>query len=86
MYLLHSLFPDIFESQIIRMLNKVHESIERNDIRLVEQERRELTELEWKQMSIVLDRLLLVIFVLITVVSTTTILCRSPGTEASTTS
>lgn len=86
MYLLHSLFPDIFESQIIRMLNKVHESIERNDIRLVEQERRELTELEWKQMSIVLDRLLLVIFVLITVVSTTTILCRSPGTEAGTTS
>ncbi|GJQ86089.1 putative neurotransmitter-gated ion-channel transmembrane region [Trypoxylus dichotomus] len=72
---------DIFESQIIRMLNKVHESIERNDIRLIEQERRELTELEWKQMSIVLDRLLLVIFVLITIVSTTTILCRSPGPE-----
>lgn len=64
------------------MLNKVHESIERNDIRLMDQERREMTELEWKQMSIVLDRLLLVIFVLITVVSTTTILCRSPGAEA----
>nr|XP_022902055.1 neuronal acetylcholine receptor subunit alpha-7-like isoform X2 [Onthophagus taurus] len=75
--------PDGFETQIIRMLNKVHTSIDRNDQRLADQERRELTELEWKQTSIILDRIFLVIFILITVVSTTTILCRSPGTEDS---
>lgn len=70
--------PDAFENQIIRILNKVHASIDRNEQRLTEQERRELMEMEWKQTSIVLDRMLLCIFFLVTIVSTTTILCRSP--------
>nr|CAI5829740.1 unnamed protein product [Callosobruchus analis] len=69
---------DAFESQIVRILNKLHGSIDKNDIRLTEQERREQIELEWKQTSIVLDRVLLGIFLLITIISTTTILCRSP--------
>ncbi|CAH1989692.1 unnamed protein product, partial [Acanthoscelides obtectus] len=46
-----------FESQIVRILNKLHHSLEKNDIRLTEHERREQIELEWKQTSIVLDRL-----------------------------
>ncbi|XP_065159188.1 neuronal acetylcholine receptor subunit alpha-10-like [Atheta coriaria] len=70
---------DAFENQIIRILNKVHASIDRNETRLTEQERRELIEMEWKQTSIILDRMLLCIFVLITIISTTTILCRSPA-------
>ncbi|KAJ8975055.1 hypothetical protein NQ317_005772, partial [Molorchus minor] len=69
---------DVFENQIIRILNKVHASVDRNEQRLTEQDRKELTELEWKQTSIVLDRVLLGIFFLITIISTTTILCRSP--------
>ncbi|XP_017770382.1 PREDICTED: neuronal acetylcholine receptor subunit alpha-10-like [Nicrophorus vespilloides] len=69
---------DAFENQIIRILNKVHTSIDRNELRLTEQERRELIEMEWKQTSIILDRMLLCIFFLITIISTTTILCRSP--------
>ncbi|CAH1997595.1 unnamed protein product [Acanthoscelides obtectus] len=69
---------DAFESQIVRILNKLHHSLEKNDIRLTEHERREQIELEWKQTSIVLDRVLLGIFLLITIISTTTILCRSP--------
>lgn len=72
-------FADAFENQIIRILNKVHASIDRNEQRLMEQDRRELTELEWKHASIVLDRLLLAVFLLITIISTTTILCRSPN-------
>ncbi|XP_063915330.1 neuronal acetylcholine receptor subunit alpha-10-like [Zophobas morio] len=72
---------DAFENQIIRILNKVHASIDRNEQRLSEQDRRELTELEWKQASIVLDRLLLAVFLLITIISTTTILCRSPAND-----
>ncbi|CAH0559898.1 unnamed protein product [Brassicogethes aeneus] len=69
---------DAFENQIIRILNKVHASVDRNEQRLTEQEQRETTELEWKQASIVLDRFLLAVFLLITIISTTTILCRSP--------
>nr|AWC68049.1 nicotinic acetylcholine receptor alpha 5 [Leptinotarsa decemlineata] len=69
---------DVFENQILRILNKVHASIDKNDQRMIDQDRRELTELEWKQASIVLDRILLAIFLLITIISTTTILCRSP--------
>ncbi|KAG5897913.1 hypothetical protein JTB14_014030 [Gonioctena quinquepunctata] len=69
---------DMFENQILRILNKVHASIDKNDQRLLDKDRKELTELEWKQASIVLDRILLAIFLLITIISTTTILCRSP--------
>lgn len=69
---------DYFENQIIRLLHKVHSSIDRNEQRLAEQDRRELTELEWKQASLVLDRILLAVFLLITIITTTTILCGSP--------
>ncbi|CAG9860952.1 unnamed protein product [Phyllotreta striolata] len=69
---------DLYETQIIRILNKVHASIDKNDRRMTDQDRKEQTELEWKQTSIVLDRVLLAIFLLITIISTTTILCRSP--------
>ncbi|CAG9836554.1 unnamed protein product [Diabrotica balteata] len=69
---------DAFESQVIRILHKVHSSLDKNDHRMTDQDRRDLTELEWKQASIVLDRFLLAIFLLITVISTATILCRSP--------
>lgn len=76
--LISLIFSDAFENQIIRILNKVHASIDKNDHRMTDQDRKELTELEWKQTSIVLDRVLLAIFMLITIISTTTILCRSP--------
>lgn len=74
----HPYSVDVFEAQIIRILTKVHASIDRNEQRLTEHERKEITELEWKQASVVLDRLLLAVFLLITIISTTTILCRSP--------
>ncbi|CAG9819827.1 unnamed protein product [Phaedon cochleariae] len=61
---------EMFENQIMHILNKVHASIGKNEQRLLEQDRRELTELEWKQTSIVLDRVLLGIFLLITIIST----------------
>ncbi|KAL3266839.1 hypothetical protein HHI36_010990 [Cryptolaemus montrouzieri] len=72
---------DAFEAQILRLLDKVHASIDKNEQRVSEQERKETTELEWKHASIVLDRLLLAVFFLITIISTTTILCRSPETD-----
>ncbi|CAH1124213.1 unnamed protein product [Ceutorhynchus assimilis] len=69
---------DLFEKQIIKVLNRIQQNIEKNEIRVSDQERKELTELEWKQTSIVLDRLLLGAFFFITIITSTTILCRSP--------
>lgn len=69
---------DLFEKQVMRVLHRVHQNIERTELRISEQERKELTELEWKQTSIVLDRLLLALFFFITIITSTTILCRSP--------
>ncbi|XP_048516574.1 neuronal acetylcholine receptor subunit alpha-10 isoform X1 [Dendroctonus ponderosae] len=69
---------ELFEKQVMRVLNRVHLHIERTELRICDQERKELIELEWKQTSIVLDRLLLGAFFLITIITSTTILCRSP--------
>ncbi|XP_015590449.1 neuronal acetylcholine receptor subunit alpha-7 isoform X2 [Cephus cinctus] len=69
------------ETQWSRVLGNVHATIERNERRLNEQDHREKTELEWKQVALVSDRALLCIFFLTTIVSTTVILCGSPPTS-----
>lgn len=38
-----------FETHLLRMLHHVNMTIERNEIRLQEKEKREMSELEWKQ-------------------------------------
>ncbi|KZC05930.1 Neuronal acetylcholine receptor subunit alpha-7, partial [Dufourea novaeangliae] len=68
------------EAQWSRVLGRVHATIERNERRLTEQDRRERTELDWKQVALVSDRALLCVFFLTTIVSTTVILCGSPPT------
>lgn len=69
------------EVQWSQVLGKVHATIDRNERRLVEQDRRERAELDWKQVALVSDRVLLCIFFLTTVVSTAVILCGSPPTS-----
>lgn len=69
---------DSFEAQFLRVLNKVNHTIERNELRLTEQERRDVTEVEWKQVALVCDRFLLWAFLLATAITTTVILCGSP--------
>lgn len=71
-------FADSFEAQFLRVLNKVNHTIEHNELRLAEQERRDVAEIEWKQVALVCDRFLLWAFLLTTAVSTTVILCGSP--------
>uniref|UniRef100_A0AAU6PBR6 Nicotinic acetylcholine receptor alpha5 n=1 Tax=Protohermes xanthodes TaxID=1452977 RepID=A0AAU6PBR6_9NEOP len=71
---------DTFEWQFMRALNNINATIERNEHRLSEQERRDIIELEWKQVSLVLDRVLLAVFFLITTITTAVILCGSPPT------
>ncbi|XP_011699499.1 PREDICTED: neuronal acetylcholine receptor subunit alpha-7-like [Wasmannia auropunctata] len=68
------------EAHWSRVLGRVHATIERNERRLVEQDRRERTELDWKQVALVSDRALLCVFLLTTIVSTAVILCGSPPT------
>lgn len=47
---------DNFERQFLRVLNKVYHTIERNDVRLAEQDRRDAIKLEWQQVALVIDR------------------------------
>ncbi|XP_045124559.1 neuronal acetylcholine receptor subunit alpha-10-like [Portunus trituberculatus] len=67
-----------FEQQFLRVLNKVYQTIEKNEMRLAEQDRREATRVEWQQVALVFDRFLLACFLLSTVIATTTILFSSP--------
>jgi nicotinic acetylcholine receptor len=65
---------DPFENDFFAILNKVHATIERNEMRLAEKDRRNAAELEWQQVALVLDRFLLVVFVIGTAVTSITIL------------
>ncbi|XP_045124340.1 neuronal acetylcholine receptor subunit alpha-10-like [Portunus trituberculatus] len=67
-----------FEQQFMRVLNKVYQTIEKNEMRLGEQDRKEATRVEWQQVALVFDRFLLACFLLSTVIATTTILFSSP--------
>ncbi|XP_073998729.1 neuronal acetylcholine receptor subunit alpha-7-like isoform X1 [Rhodnius prolixus] len=67
-----------FETHLLRMLHHVNTTIERNELRLQEKEKREMAELEWKQVALVCDRLLLWLFLIVTAITTSVILCGSP--------
>uniref|UniRef100_A0A915EGV3 Uncharacterized protein n=1 Tax=Ditylenchus dipsaci TaxID=166011 RepID=A0A915EGV3_9BILA len=65
---------DVFESEFLRVLAKVHATIERNEMRLAEKDRRNAMKLEWQQVALVLDRFFFYLFVTITVVSSLSII------------
>ncbi|XP_066949049.1 neuronal acetylcholine receptor subunit alpha-10-like isoform X1 [Macrobrachium rosenbergii] len=70
--------PSDFEYQFLRVLNKVYQTIEKNEMRLGEHDRKEATRVEWQQVALVCDRFLLGCFLLSTTIATTTILFSSP--------
>lgn len=70
-----------FERQFLRVLNKVYQNIERNEIRLAEQDRKDAIKLEWQQVALVIDRFLLWIFIISTIGATFGILYMSPHTK-----
>ncbi|XP_042210176.1 neuronal acetylcholine receptor subunit alpha-10-like isoform X1 [Homarus americanus] len=72
---------DTFERHFIRVLNKVYQTIEKNEIRLAEQDRRDTIKLEWQQVALVVDRFLLWIFIIATISSTFGIMYMSPHTK-----
>lgn len=57
---------DTTERQFLRVLHKVYQTIEKNEMRLAEQDRRDTIRQEWQHLALILDRLLLVCFVIIT--------------------
>ena len=74
---------DNFEKQFLRVLHKVYQTIEKNEIRLAEQDRRDAIKLEWQQVALVVDRVLLYIFVAATVTVTFVILFHAPNSVIS---
>ncbi|KAH3755061.1 hypothetical protein DPMN_189744 [Dreissena polymorpha] len=61
---------DAHEQQLVRVLRKVYQTIERNEIRISEQDRRDVIRQEWQQLALVIDRLMLIIFIFATVTVT----------------
>lgn len=72
---------DLFERQFIKVLNKVYQTIEKNEIRLAEQDRRDTVRLEWQQVALVVDRILLWLFILVTTIVSLVIIYSSPYTS-----
>lgn len=66
------------EQYFIRTLEKVYHTIEKNKHRLAEQDRREAIKRDWQQVALVVDRLLLVVFMVATLSITTAILLHAP--------
>ncbi|KAF2367533.1 Neurotransmitter-gated ion-channel [Trinorchestia longiramus] len=67
-----------FEQQFLRVLRKVQQTIDKNEKRLSDQDQREAIKDEWQRISMVLDRFLLLCFVLATSIATSCILLSSP--------
>lgn len=65
---------DSCEQQFMRVLKKVYQTIERNEIRLQEQDRKDILKQEWQQLALVIDRLLLLVFILVTITVTLVVL------------
>ncbi|KAJ1357588.1 hypothetical protein KIN20_015767 [Parelaphostrongylus tenuis] len=65
---------DSFESEFLRIIDLVHATLERNEMRVAEHDRRNATQLEWQQVAMVLDRFLLIVFVCGTALSSFVIL------------
>lgn len=74
---------DDFERQFKRVLTKVYQTIERNEIRLAEQDRRDVIKLEWQQVAQMVDRLFLTVFVCVTIIVTCIVMFKAPHSAES---
>ena len=67
-----------FERQFVRTLQQVCQTIEKNEIRLAEQDRRDYIKMEWQQVALVVDRVLLILFIIGTMGVTFGIILNAP--------
>ena len=70
---------DNFERQFLRVLNRINHTIELNEIRLAENDRRTVIKDEWQQVALVVDRVLLFIFMATTLGVTYGIMFQAPN-------
>ncbi|CAD6185689.1 unnamed protein product [Caenorhabditis auriculariae] len=68
------LVGDVFEEEFLRVMAQVHAVIERNEMRVAERDKRDAIALEWQQVAMVLDRFLLLVFLIGTTTATFLIL------------
>ncbi|CAG7829991.1 unnamed protein product [Allacma fusca] len=69
---------DELEMKIIRIASRICETIEKCELRTANQLRLDANQLEWKKLSLVLDRFLFWAFLICTCISSTVILFSSP--------
>jgi len=74
----HDEYSLLLERRFMRTLYKVCRAIDANDFRLADQDRRNVNNLEWQQVALVVDRILLVLFTVGTVAITLSILLHAP--------
>lgn len=67
-----------FEIQFLKLLEKVNQTIEKNEVRTAEQDRRDKIKSEWQQVALIIDRFLLWVFIISTLGTTFGILSMSP--------
>lgn len=74
-------FPDMnkFENQLRHVLQKVCCTIENNEKRQEEQDRRDVIKMEWQQIAQIVDRVLLSIFVVVTLTVTIVVMVQGPA-------
>ncbi|XP_022310262.2 neuronal acetylcholine receptor subunit alpha-10-like [Crassostrea virginica] len=72
---------DAGQREFMRILHRVNKTIDKNEQRLSEQDRRDVINQEWQQLALVIDRLLLVLFVVVVICSTLSLLV--PGSDYS---
>jgi hypothetical protein len=72
---------DPCQKEFMKILHRINKTIDRNDLRMAEQDRRDVIRVEWQQLALVIDRLLLVVFIVIVVCSTLSLLV--PGSNYS---
>ncbi len=69
---------DKFQKQFLKLMSKVYETIERNEIRLKRLDEREMLKLEWNLVAVIIDRLFLWLFIITTLAVTFGIIFKSP--------
>ncbi|GAB6027786.1 Cholinergic receptor, nicotinic, alpha [Chamberlinius hualienensis] len=72
---------DPYDKHLLRILNRLYQTLDKYDIRIAEQDRKEAIKLEWQQIALVCDRFLLWVFIIATVGATFGILYMSPHTQ-----
>ena len=68
---------DTFEQLFMKVLTRVNSTIELNERRIADQDYRERIKLEWQHVARIIDRILLTIFVAVTLTTTCAVMLQS---------